>query len=176
MTQTPVRPLPSLRSAPPPPFRCTCSPGRLGAARIHLSGELDLSSVPVLAEQMREMQSSSYMVVVDLRELDFIDCAGLGLLVTADTRARLRKRSLVIIHGGGQVGRMLETTGLLWELEVVDLRAPQRTDRPVLGASVTPRPGAPAGNARGLAGPQADWFRSSRRHNNLLEDFPRRAA
>lgn len=153
MTQTQVRPLqPS--PVPPSPFRCTRSPGRLGAVWIHLSGDLDLSSAPILAEQLREAHSSSYMVVVDLRELDFIDCAGLGLLATADAQARRTKRSLVLIRGGGQVGRMLELTGLLEELEVVDLRA-QGNARPVLGAPVAPGRGTPSGDTRGLAGEHA---------------------
>lgn len=142
MTQTPVRPLRSLPSAPPSPFRCTCSPGRLGAAWFHLAGDLDLAGAPTLAEQLREAQSSSYMVVVDLRELDFIDCAGLAVLVAADAQARRTKRSLVLVRGGGQVGRMLDLTGMHEELEVVDLRALQ-TVRPGLGAAVTPRPDDP---------------------------------
>jgi anti-sigma B factor antagonist len=142
MTQTPVRSLRSSPPAPPSPFRCTRSPGRLGAAWFHLTGELDLAGAPILAEQLWEAQASSYLVVVDLRGLDFIDCAGLGVLVAVDAQARRTRRSLVLVRGGGQVGRMLELTGLLEELEVVDLHA-QQILRPVLGATVKARPEDP---------------------------------
>ena len=131
MTQTPVRRSDPSSAPAPLAIRCTRSPGRMGAAWIHLTGELDLCSAPAAAEQLREAQASSYLVVVDLRDLEFIDCAGLGVLVAADAWARQAKRSLVLIRGGGQVDRLLGWTGMLAELEVFDVHPYCR--KPILG-------------------------------------------
>jgi anti-anti-sigma factor len=78
--------------------------------------------VPNIAEKLKEAQASSYMVVIDLRELEFIDYAWLGTLIAADARARQAKKSLVVVRGKGQVDRMLEQSGLLEQLEVIDLQ------------------------------------------------------
>ena len=123
-------PYPMVVSATPPrtdsvhaTFSCSRSPGRLGAVWFHLTGELDLSCVDLMAEQLREAQASAFLVAVDLRELEFIDCAGLRVLIGAEAEARRSSKSLVLIRGGGQVDRMLEVGGLLEWFEVVDVRA-----------------------------------------------------
>lgn len=103
---------------------CTRSPGRLGAVWFHLGGDLDLSVAHHVADQFRDAQSTSHLVVADLRELAFIDCAGIGVLVDAEVEARRARKSFVVMRGFGQVDRMLTTFGLLDWFEVVDLRVP----------------------------------------------------
>jgi anti-anti-sigma factor len=99
----------------------------VNAAWIYLAGELDLPAVLALKETLWGAQSASFMVLVDLRDLEFIDCAALGALVEAEARARSTRKSLVLLRGSGQVDRMLKLTGLLEELEVVDLAIPDST-------------------------------------------------
>ncbi len=78
-----------------------------------LGGELDLAGVPVLVRQLRELEQVGFdRLVVDLRELSFMDCSGLGILVAADLRARHAHRQLVLACGDGPVRRLLELTGM----------------------------------------------------------------
>jgi anti-sigma B factor antagonist len=85
-----------------------------------LVGELDIASAPTLTDEL-ERYSSSPTVVVDLRELEFIDSTGVGVLVTANVRARESGRELfVVTASNGQVLRVLELTGVRDHLQPPD--------------------------------------------------------
>ena len=82
-------------------------------------GELDVASTPELeAELVRATDKE--LVVVDLRELEFIDSTGLGVLVKAHDRAREAGRRFALVRGLGQVQRLLGLTGLSEQLAVAD--------------------------------------------------------
>jgi anti-anti-sigma factor len=86
-----------------------------------VSGELDLASTPVLAEQLeRADEQNAGMVVVDLRELDFMDSTGLHLLLKAHTRAQELGRRFVLVRGNKQIERLLSLTGVDEKLVIVD--------------------------------------------------------
>ena len=86
-----------------------------------LFGELDLASTPELeAELVRAADHES--VIVDLRELEFIDSTGLGALVKAHDRAREAGHRFGLVRGLGQVQRLLGLTGLSEQLAVADSR------------------------------------------------------
>ena len=90
-------------------------------ARLVLKGELDLYSAPALDDAVVELEGEKWPVLfLDLRELDFIDSAGLRLVVRTHARAQQDGRRLVLIRGGENVARVLELTGLVDELEIVD--------------------------------------------------------
>lgn len=84
-----------------------------------LSGELDLASGPAL-EQELEKVSSSESVIVDLRDLEFIDSTGLSVLVKAHQRAQETGREFGLVKGSAQVQRLLDLTGLADRITVVD--------------------------------------------------------
>lgn len=75
---------------------------------IEVAGELDLTTVKVfeepLAEGIRITVSAAEAAVlsVDLRRVDFIDSAGLAVLVTARKRLASAKRSIQILLTQGQ--------------------------------------------------------------------------
>lgn len=77
-----------------------------------------MSSSPALEEELNRVDSTA-LVVTDLRELDFIDSTGLGVLVRAHRRMMDAGNRFVLIEGGGQVRRLLELTGLHQQLTVV---------------------------------------------------------
>jgi anti-sigma B factor antagonist len=88
-----------------------------GATVLTLYGELDMSSAPALEDELHRIEAAS-LVVIDLRSLEFIDSTGLGVLVKMHRRQQDADRRLTLVDGGGQVGRLLELTGLADELSV----------------------------------------------------------
>lgn len=84
-----------------------------------LRGELDLATVPVLEDALQNAERSHDLVVVDLRDLTFLDSAGLHVLIGAEQRARRSGARLVLVQGPPQVRRLLELTGAIEQLHVV---------------------------------------------------------
>lgn len=59
------------------------------AAIIQLSGELDMASCPELEAAIRDAEESEIgAVVIDLRELEFMDSVSLSLLLDAQKRSK----------------------------------------------------------------------------------------
>jgi len=88
---------------------------------VALRGELDLSSVGKVQDELRRVEASSPPVVVlDLSKLTFLDSTGLRCLVTADERARGQGRRVVIVRGPDAVQRVFSITRLEERLEMVD--------------------------------------------------------
>jgi anti-sigma B factor antagonist len=91
------------------------------ATVITVSGELDLASSPALEEELeRVAQSDAEVVVVDLRELEFMDSTGLSVLVRAHQRAAEQGRRLGLVNGSQQVQRLLRLTGVSERLTLAD--------------------------------------------------------
>ena len=79
--------------------------------RVVADGELDLATAPALDDQLRELHRAGFAhVVVDLRRLTFIDCAGLRALLDAHARAAADSTKLTLL-GGPPVRRLLALTG-----------------------------------------------------------------
>ena len=53
------------------------------AVRLHLTGDLDIASVPSLDERLAQARAGDLSVCLDLSELDFIDSTGLHALIRA---------------------------------------------------------------------------------------------
>lgn len=89
--------------------------------RLALSGELDIAGAARVEQELdrieRELPAT---IVLDLRELLFMDSTGLRVIVAADGRAREQARRLVIIRGTDTVQRIIEMTRLNERLEIVD--------------------------------------------------------
>lgn len=91
------------------------------AAVIAVGGELDLASAPALEQELeRAATSGADLVIVDLRELQFIDSTGLGLLIKAHRQAEAAGRKFAVVRGGRQVQRLLDVTGIEQRLTLVD--------------------------------------------------------
>jgi anti-sigma B factor antagonist len=97
------------------------SEDRNGLVHVALKGELDLSTVGKVQDELSRVESSSPPVVVlDLSKLTFLDSTGLRCLVTADERAREAGRRVVIVRGPEAVQRVFSITRLEERLEMVD--------------------------------------------------------
>jgi anti-sigma B factor antagonist len=78
---------------------------------VELAGELDLSSVSVIEQELLAIEASSPRdLVLDLRGLSFIDSSGLRLILETDSRARIDGRVLELIPGSEKVHRVFLIT------------------------------------------------------------------
>jgi anti-sigma B factor antagonist len=94
---------------------------RDGLVHVALVGELDLSTVAKVQEELRRVEvDSPATLVVDLSKLTFLDSTGLRCIVTADERAREEGRRIVIVRGPDAVQRVFAITRLDDRLEMVD--------------------------------------------------------
>jgi anti-anti-sigma factor len=92
-----------------------------GVARVVAGGELDLATAERLDEELkRQERGDPDLLVLDLRELTFMDSTGLRTVLAADARARERDARLVIVRGPDEVDRVFRLTRMDEHLEVVD--------------------------------------------------------
>jgi anti-anti-sigma factor len=92
-----------------------------GAPRLVVSGELDLASAEQLDAGLKQLESSEPdLIVLDLRELEFMDSTGLRTVIAADARARERGGRLVVVRAPEEVDRVFRLTRMDQHLELVD--------------------------------------------------------
>lgn len=92
-----------------------------GMVQLVLSGEFDLSSAAQIEDVLKELEEGRpEVLVLDLRELTFMDSTGLRVMVSADARARDDSRRLAIVQGPEAVHRVFRITGLDDHLEIVE--------------------------------------------------------
>jgi anti-anti-sigma factor len=92
-----------------------------GQVTVSLKGELDLSSVGKVEEELKRVEADGpSLLVLDLSQLTFLDSTGLRAVVTADERARGDGRRLVVVRGPDAVQRVFSITRLEERLEMVD--------------------------------------------------------
>ena len=90
---------------------------------VHLApcGELDIATTPELEEALADATRDGITeIVLDLRELTFMDSTGLRALAQANLRADERGIALSIIRGPRPIERVLEISGLAGLLPLVD--------------------------------------------------------
>ena len=77
------------------------------------SGELDLATAPALEEALQSgFDGISARVVLDLRELEFIDSSGLRTLLTARRSADMARKPFSLVAGHRGLERTLEIAGV----------------------------------------------------------------
>jgi len=79
---------------------------------VHADGEVDIATAPLLGRALKAgLASGRTTVVVDLRQISFVDCTGIGMLTEARCRARGQGTRLRIL-----AGRAVARTAALLEL------------------------------------------------------------
>lgn len=92
-----------------------------GARVVRLVGEFDLAGVPAFEQELdRGPGLHESTVVLDLRDLTFLDSSGLRALLMADRLVRADGRRFVVVRGPERVARVLELTGVDDRLDLVD--------------------------------------------------------
>ena len=85
-----------------------------------LSGELDMASAPALEEALAEaLRDGAQELVLDLRELRFIDSSGLRAVIAAVREARRSGYDLALIRGPDQVQQVFDITGVGRRMRIV---------------------------------------------------------
>ena len=91
---------------------------RNGVTRIALTGELDMATAPILDDQLTVVeQGGSRTIVLDLRDLRFIDSSGLHVLVCAYRRSETDGHRLLLVGANPSARRLCEMTGTEFLLE-----------------------------------------------------------
>jgi anti-sigma B factor antagonist len=87
------------------------------AAVVLPRGELDIATVPELDRALADLRRRGHRaLVVDLRELTFIDAAGVRLLLRWAASAARRGEELRLIPGSDRVQLVFRLTGVLHAL------------------------------------------------------------
>lgn len=105
----------------PVPFSVT-STSQDGRAVLTVRGELDLATAPQLEQAVDEQLSGAGDLVLDLRELDFMDSTGLRIIITAHARASAEGRSFALLRPApdSTVAKILSIAGLDTQITLVD--------------------------------------------------------
>jgi anti-sigma B factor antagonist len=91
-----------------------------GAVRVALHGELDLDHAYDFDVELRRLEASQpRCLILDLRDLRFLDSSGLARLLAARRRARRDRRRLVLVRGTATVQRLFALTALDEQFEMV---------------------------------------------------------
>lgn len=76
-------------------------------------GELDVATAATLEAQLRELRGSGFEhIVLDLRELTFMDSHGIALILAEDRFAHANRRELSVIDGRPPIRRVLDACGV----------------------------------------------------------------
>jgi anti-sigma B factor antagonist len=102
-----------------------------------LRGSLDLATAPTVRAALSEAaDEDGHHLIVDLRQLEFLDSTGLGVLIGAHRRATERGGSFRLIVHDGPISRLLNITGLVTVFAVYHSLEDARRDRDRLGATL----------------------------------------
>lgn len=94
------------------PFRVDVHPER-ETVRVAPVGELDLATTPTLESQLDALRADGFdRIVLDLRELEFIDSTGIRLLVHQHRLASRHGLHFSLIAGSPEIQRVLHLCGL----------------------------------------------------------------
>jgi len=108
----------------PVPFECGLRENGADSADLRPSGELSLVTAPQLERALEQAQSHARLVVLHLRELDFMDSAGVHAIVDAHERAQRDGGRLVIVSGARRVDMLFDLTGTRDVLDIVVAHPP----------------------------------------------------
>jgi anti-anti-sigma factor len=91
-----------------------------GRQVLHVVGEIDLATVPLLRDALEQLiRNAVGSVVIDLSDLAFMDCQGVAALIEAADRARAAGVDLSAIASPA-CERLVGLTGLRAELDFCD--------------------------------------------------------
>jgi anti-anti-sigma factor len=102
------------------PFLCTLTVGGSRAAWVQVAGYIDLETSPELERTLREAQLHAGLVVLDARDVTFIDPTGVQVVLDASTYSEWGGARLVLVPSAA-VDRTLTAAGLHSRISTFDL-------------------------------------------------------
>ena len=103
------------------PFACSWRREGPAAASVQASGELDIATSPQLGVLLHEALGHARLVLLDVREVSFMDCSAVHAIVDASAAARQVGRRLLLVGISQQAATLFEMTGTASEVEMVRL-------------------------------------------------------
>jgi anti-sigma B factor antagonist len=89
-------------------------------AVLELHGELDLAGAPLLTSEIARAESKApRTIVLDLEDLQFVDSAGLRVMLAAHQRAVERGTEFAMTPGTPQVQRLLAVAGVTEHMQTI---------------------------------------------------------
>jgi anti-anti-sigma factor len=102
---------PTATPSPFQPFSVSVVPNR-AEVLVVASGELDLASAGALEREVQEVSRRGFArIVIDLRDVTFLDSAGLRLLLSLRNDAKRAGPALALMRGPQRVQRIFDITG-----------------------------------------------------------------
>ena len=95
-----------------PNFSCETRSITPETVRVIVHGQLDLASADTLEAELAAVGAEASVVVLDLRDLAFMDSTGLQVIVRTERRLRQDKRRLTLVRGPSQIQRLFLLAGL----------------------------------------------------------------
>lgn len=120
------------------PFACTWTDSGLGAAWVRVAGELDVATSPEVGRALTEAAKRAVLVVLDLREVTFMDCSGVHSIVDATSRARRDGRRVITVRGPAHVDKVFTLTDTREQIDLLDLHAAEPPIQVLLRAVTHP--------------------------------------
>jgi anti-anti-sigma factor len=87
---------------------------------LQLSGELDLATAPILEQALEEALAGEGRIVLDLRQLTFIDSTGIAILINTIELAKQGRDIRFQPSTAPAVTRVLALTGVQERLPLLD--------------------------------------------------------
>jgi anti-sigma B factor antagonist len=100
-----------------PPIHVTAHKVDTGETQVVVIGEIDLATYDAVDEVMNQLKGR---VVLDLRNVDFMDSTGIRLILTHQQRLDAADGHLRLIANQGPVYKLMEIAGVVAILDVAD--------------------------------------------------------
>jgi anti-anti-sigma factor len=101
-------------------LRCVARDLGIGVVQVVLTGKLDIATALQADRALRATQADAHVVILDLRELQFIGCTAARVALMADARARRIGGRLVVLAGRAPTPRLIALARLHRRLEIVE--------------------------------------------------------
>jgi anti-anti-sigma factor len=103
------------RATAPVPLRTEVLFPSSGTARLAVAGAIDLATAPMLGMRLLTVMDTGHPAVidVDLAEVTFLDCVGIGVLVMVRNTGERTGCQIRISHPRPMVAQILDVVGLL---------------------------------------------------------------
>ena len=94
-------------------FNLETLPAGDNCAVLRVNGEVDVYTAPELRERVVELLADDFVhLIVDLRDVVFLDSTGIGALVGILRRVRAQDGSLMLVTSSERLLNIFEVTGL----------------------------------------------------------------
>ena len=87
---------------------------------VTLEGELDLSNVDPVRTELVAAAGEAATIVLDLRDVGFVDSSGIRLLVETERMATERGIAFLVVRGPGHILRLFDLAGITERLSLID--------------------------------------------------------